>query len=485
MDTYINRWRVPLQLLVLAPLLFSCATYHQRINRYYTQVASEQYLSAYKSLDHIKLLKKPRNEFLFQAEKGRVAHFLGWYDTSNIHLNEADRIAEIHYKNAGDKIKGALINPMMQTYYGEDFERFMLHYYKAINYLKLNQTESALVEARRISLANNDLDDRTRSNNKYQTDAFALNLQGLIYEAAGDWNNAFIAYRNAADTYLSNNSGVYYGVPIPQQLKIDLLRMALKMGFQQEADRYSEKLNFPLQQIPPDPEGGYLVAFMESGKAPIKEETNIFFTLVKGAGGSLIFQDATGAIQIPFESTSLQSDAAGLGALRSFRIALPRYQIVSGPPSQPSIVVNGQSLSFELAQNINEIAVATLQERQLKEITNAITRLALKKLAETGARAAGKAIGESSGKNSDKKTEEQKEKNGEMVGAIAGLLFQAAAAASEKADTRNWQSLPAYIFYKKIPLQKGTNQVVISGGNQPKSIEVEGLGNLAFLLSKG
>ncbi len=36
---------------------------------------------------------------------------------------------------------------------------------------------------------------------RYQHDAFANNLIGLIYDASGDYNNAFIAYRNAYDIY--------------------------------------------------------------------------------------------------------------------------------------------------------------------------------------------------------------------------------------------------------------------------------------------
>lgn len=45
-----------------------------------------------------------------------------------------------------------------------------------------------------------------------------MNLQGIIYEMGGDINNAFIAYRNAADVYLQSND-TYYGVELPGQLK--------------------------------------------------------------------------------------------------------------------------------------------------------------------------------------------------------------------------------------------------------------------------
>ncbi|MEI2747767.1 MAG: hypothetical protein V9E88_03275 [Ferruginibacter sp.] len=66
---------------------------------------------------------------------------------------------------------------MMEAYKGEDFELFMIHYYKALNYLDLGMPDEAVVESRRISLATDRLSDKTKSN-KYSKDAFALNLQG-------------------------------------------------------------------------------------------------------------------------------------------------------------------------------------------------------------------------------------------------------------------------------------------------------------------
>ncbi|HAK12989.1 MAG TPA: hypothetical protein DCO78_14435 [Chitinophagaceae bacterium] len=50
--------------------------------------------------------------------------------------------------------------------------------------------------------------------------------------------------------------------------------------------------------------------------------------------------------------------------------------------------------------------------------------------------------------------------------------------ATEKADTRNWQSLPAFIQYVRIPLQAGVNSIELSAGNQQKTITVQGNGGI-------
>ena len=146
------------------------------------------------------MLKKQRNEVLYLMEKGRILHLLGNYDSSNILLNEADFKIEDQRNNVKDIFVTGFLNPMLRQYQPEDFEVFMLHYYKALNYLFLGNTEDAVVEARRISLSNYRQEENGKNKQEgYNADAFSLLLQGLIYEKAGQLNHAFIAYRNATD----------------------------------------------------------------------------------------------------------------------------------------------------------------------------------------------------------------------------------------------------------------------------------------------
>src|SRR5690606_8637167 len=106
---------------------------------------------------------------------------------------------------------------------------------------------------------------------------------------------------------------------------------------------------------------------------------------------------------------------------------------------------------------INTIAFQTMKENRVKDITAALTRLAIKKIAEAGVRAGSKAVANNRKRGKEETPEEkkQREENTEAVAAAVGLVFQAFSLAAEKADTRNWQSLPAYIQYVRIPLQKG------------------------------
>jgi len=452
--------------LAIVPLmlLFSCATYNTRIDTYYEQVINNQYEKAYTALDANKLLQRPRNRLLYLFEKGKMAHLLKQYDSSNVYFNEADNFIEDARTSAKDIALSTLLNPMMETYKGEDFEKFMVHYYKALNYLNLGQSNEALVEARRITLTSYAQQDKTGNKaNRYSDDAFSLMIQGIIYEQSGDINNAFISYRNAVDLFLKNNK-MWYGVAMPDQLKQDLLRTAAANGFTDEVQRYQDLLGTALQPTIYAP-GGELVLFWENGLAPVKQEQNFFFTLTKNGLGNFVFVDAAGSYNIPFDfGTSIKQEDIKMENLRSLRVAFPRYQEQPVYYTNAVASVNNTQYHFENAESINDLAFATLKERFAKDMVQTLSRLAIKKLAEAAARP-----------KSDDKNKDEKEA---MAMAIQVFNF-----VSEKADTRNWQSLPHTILYTRIPLQKGTNDIQLNftgQGPQTRSIklQVEGKGGI-------
>lgn len=449
---------------VLLPMLFlfSCATYNTRIGSYYSQMVKGNYSQADAALESNKLLKARRNQLLYLLEKGKMTHLLKQYDSSNNYFNQADLFMEDVRTSAADVALGTLLNPMMQTYKGEDFEKFMVHYYKALNYLYLGKPDEAMVEARRISLRSYEQQDKSKRENRYSDDAFSLMLQGVIYEQGHDINNAFISYRNAVDIFLKNNNQ-YYGVAIPDQLKKDLLRTAGLNGFTDEVQRYENLLNTRFRSAAPS-EGGELVLFWENGLAPVKQQQDFFFALTKDGLGNFVFSDPSGAFNVPFDfaSTRANRDDLKLEDLRSLRVAFPRYQEQPVFYRSAVVALNNTDYQFEPAENINTIAFATLKERFLKEMSTALSRLAVKKLAEAAARP-----------KKDDKNKDTKE-------AIA-LAIQVFNFASEKADTRNWQSLPHTISYMRIPLQKGINvlEITLSGQSGKKfNLVVEGTGRL-------
>ncbi|PZR21818.1 MAG: hypothetical protein DI535_27530 [Citrobacter freundii] len=466
--------------LVLALTLVSCATYNQQVQGYYTSLQSGDYTKAAKELDKNKLLKKDRNRLLYLLERGKVSHLMGQWDSSNTYFNEADLLMETARTSAKDVALGNLLNPMMKTYKAEDFETYLVHYYKAINYLQLGETDDALVEARRISLRTYAQEDKVGNKNKYKDDAFSLMVQGIIYEKGGDVNNAFISYRNAADVFLESK-GDYYGIAMPDQLKKDLLRTAYLNGFMDELGRYERLLNTTYQKED-KPAGGELILFWENGSAPVKAQQDLFFSLFKDAGGGFFFADANNAFSVPFDfSSGYSRDNIKLENLRSFRVALPKYEAVQPSYTGGIAQVGTVNVKLEAAEDVNNLAFATLKERMLRELSSTLTRLAIKKLAEAAIRPPERKEGYDKNKTEEQKKKEQKEDAAREAIALGLQIFNFA---SEKADTRNWQSLPHTIYYARIPLQQGENNISLQLSGRSSTavpLKVNGRGGLQVM----
>lgn len=475
-----RRLYIPGLLLIVGWLtLQSCASYNAQVRGYYDNLQQGNYEKAAKAIDHNKLLKKDRNRLLYLLERGKISHLLNQWDSSNQYLNEADLLIETSRTSAKDIALGNLLNPMMKTYQAEDFEKYLVHYYKALNYLQLGQPEEALVEARRITILTNTQEDKVGNKSKYAEDAFSLMLQGMIYETGLDINNAFISYRNAVDIYLKNE-GSYYGTKMPVQLGKDLLRTAYQNGFTDELTRYESLLGMSHS---PDTSntGSELILFWENGSAPVKAQQDIFFSLIKDAGGGFFFQDNSGQFNnIPFDfSSGYRQDDIKLTDLRSFRVALPKYEARPVYYSGASIIQNGKTYTLEPAENVTTLAFTTLKERTLKELSSTLTRLAIKKLAEAAIRP-GEEKKDDKNKTEEEKKKEQKSRNQREALALGLQIFNFA---TEKADTRNWQSLPHSIYYTRIPLQKGMNNLTLQltgGGTQTINLEVDGTPGLQF-----
>lgn len=454
----IQKWAL---LLVLVPIFYSCQTYNSKINTYYGNLARGQFDAADRDLDHNKFLHRNRNRLLLYLEKGKTAFLRGAWEESNQYLNAADSLLEAGGSRAVDFAVGLLVNPAMQQYKGEAFERILIHYYKALNYLHLGKTEDAVVEARRITLRNWSIGDQhINKDKKYAADAFSLILQGIIYESARQPNDAFISYRNAAELFLKKEDTAYYGVNMPEQLQQDLLRTAWQNGFTTELHYYEQQFGKKYTPGTP-PAGGELVLFWENGLAPVKAENNFFFTLTRNHLGAIGFTDEQHTLFIPFDFSNFSRDSADkLTSLSTFRIAFPKY--VEQPLYFTHAFISSDSTSLvpvEKVEDVNQLAFKTLQERFIKEMSIALSRLAIKKLVQH---------------EISKKDE------------TAAQLFDIAALLVEKADTRNWQSLPYAIYYARIPLKKGPNEITLrlsntQGATDTVRLSVTGKGALQTL----
>ncbi len=437
----------PLWLMLLMTMSLSgCRTYYQRQQEFHSYFQSGNIEQAAKVLDNDRRADRRRTRLLHLMNQGVVYHMLGDYQKSNHFFEEAYMLGDDYRKKYGDEALALLVNPMVTEYKGEPFELLMIHYYKAMNFIRLGDLDAALVECRRLNIALNALTDRYRSENRYRRDAFVHNLMGLIYDATGDYNNAFIAYRNALEIYEDDYFRLF-GLAAPEQLKKDLLRAAYRTGFRDQVRLYEERFD-----ITYEPESttvtGDLVFFWQNGLGPVKDEKSILFTIVRGAGGAVHFVNEEEGMSFPVPASKKASD--DLGDLRVIRVAFPKY--VERKPAYTSARLTSGQQQAQLCpgQDINAIAFQALEDRMLQETGSALLRLAIRQAAEQRIR-----------------------KEDETIGAIFGLV----GAIAEQADTRNWQTLPHSIHYTRMKLPPGTAklslELILPRGDTARTISLE------------
>ena len=190
--------------ILLLVLLSGCSlpTFYEKMYTFNKSVSDGNLEAAEEMLvKNADKLEKGKLQFLFYVNSGMVLSMQGRFKESNEYFEKADLFVEDFKKKALEEGAALLLNPNISTYRGEDHEILMINYYKAVNYLQMGDNENALVEARRMDLRLQALSQKYKSDKKYQKDAFIHLLMGIVYDASGEYNNAFIAYRNALAIY--------------------------------------------------------------------------------------------------------------------------------------------------------------------------------------------------------------------------------------------------------------------------------------------
>lgn len=431
-------------LIIWLFFLFGCATYYQKNAVFRENFVKGNMVEANEVLDKNKRASKDNNQLLYYLQKGTVLQMLEDYAESNNYFEKAYLFLEDYKKNIGKEVASLVTNPNTKPYTGEEFEKVLLHHYKAINYLKLKDPESALVECKRINIKLNELNDKYEKKQfRYKKDPFAQLIQGLNYESSGEINDAFIAYRNSVEAYQELiRSG--FNLTIPKQLQKDVMRTAYLMGFNEELERFEKEFGF--KYIHKEKVDQELVFFWYNGLGPVKDEWSINFVIVKGQGGVVMFVNEELGLAFPFPLPPMGSSSGGLGDLKFVRVAFPKYAERKPFYKEAKLEFNSIDYKLEQVQNINELAFFSLEDRMLKELSTSLLRLALKQAAEY----------------------EMRKYNQNL-----GALLSAANAISEKSDTRNWQVLPYSINYARVPMNEGENKIKLKVSSSSKGNNFE------------
>jgi uncharacterized protein len=356
-----------------------------------------------------------RNEVLYNLDRGVLYHYAGKYEESNEAFEAAERrMDELYTESVTGNVAAFALNDNTLPYRGEDFETVIVNLYRALNYVQLGKVDEAIVEARKVNLKLEQVNEQygPREKNVYREDAFARMLAGVLYEMGGtrdDVNDAYISDKLAADAY-ANAFSKDYGVKAPETLAGNLLSTATYMG--------PDELKAARERFP--------------GEEPIPLER-------KRSQGQLYFIHFAGRSPVKVED-AIRANAPD-GTL--LKVAFPRYKPLPYLITGSRVLVDGQPAGdLQTAQPIGAIAIENLQNRKGRIAAKAIARAIVKYMAN-------KALQERARRDNS---------NNSLFAALAGNIFTEI---SEQADLRSWQTLPDRVLVGRVLLAPGSHQVQV------------------------
>lgn len=390
-----------------AALLSGCATYASRTSEVRRALERGDVEAAVAEAGKS---RPPASRALGLLEKGLVLHYAERWEESNRVFEEAEaEIEDLYTKSLSREAAAFLTSDNILPFHGERFERVFIHYYRALNYIRLGSREDALVECRKVNLKLQAYRDTEGNDEGYPDDAFLQYLTGVLYEWGGETNDAWISYRAAADDYARYQRD--YGVSVPGSLAADLLRTS-EGGPRRGRDE------------------GEIVVLHEGGFIPHKIETSLNLPILEGERWD---DDEEFALVLAERRHGYARDGAKVRYW--LRIALPEYA-AGDPPvvrARARVDGDGREVETQTVENLGAIARASFDARRGRILTRTIVR----GLAKYGLH-----------ENQHKRT-------------FFGFLVNLFGAATESADTRSWLLLPAEIAIARIPVIAGTHDVQV------------------------
>ena len=378
-------------------------------------------------------LEKPSgstNRLLYHLERGLISHYQGEYATSNQEFAAAEQtIDKLYTRSVSRQVASMLTNDAIVAYSGEEFERVLIHYYRALNYNYLGEFEEAMVECRKANLRLEDFAAQAEYELSYKNDAFVQYMTGLFFEAAGEWNDAYVSYRDAEKGYRAYAADL--GMRMPEVLKGDLIRAASALGFEDDVGRYTHL--YPGADADRNVSlAGAIVVFIETGLIAEKRQHTIELPILesdRGVDNRALSRRAAGRYHHPRRHYARVD--------YWLKVALPEYRERSSPVRAVQVRrgEGGEVFPAVLMEDLDAIAMKSFSEKEGAILTRTLARALVKYVA----------------------TEKAEDKS-EFLGFLVNMF----GAATEAADTRSWLSLPSKIYMARVtPQLAGTDDLVV------------------------
>lgn len=372
---------------------------------------TDQLISAgkFKEAEELVLSKKNklysrRDATLFYLDRAVLLHDAGENSQSDVLFADAQQnIDDLYAKSVSASAARFLINDLTTPYYAPAYEQALTYYYRALNFLQMGDVSSSAVEARRAVFFLDHL--RVEKKKGYNDDPFVQYFASLVFESVGQLSDARIARANAFNAYA--RLGGSLGVSAP---------------------------DFPV----PSNAGrlGEIIFIHSNGLMPLKKTET--FQVAWNKAVLLASAAQEGESVSPEVQNAVYAGLAGNAVTLSY----PSFEPLPYGVAVSAVQAGGQIFYTQKVADFAAAARMDLNEKMPGILFRTATRAVVKEVASAQARQAAAQAAKD-----------------DTVGQLAGMFVSALGAAVEKADTRQWFTLPAEVRMARAFVPPGEQNI--------------------------
>lgn len=354
--------------IIILLLLLSCISTDRKLTNierdYYTGKDSR----ATANLRELALESDEKDSFLYLAEYGIALFNNQQYETSIKVLKDAEDIANSIRKSLSGEALAFILSDEQSTYLGESFERVLILQYLALNYMALNDFESAKRYLKKIEYEQSNM---RLVEDKYRQNVLARYIDASLSIATERYNDARVQFKNIEilDSTITNVLADRYILALLEQDKKDLSKFAtlkesvISVG---NIDKYKELT--------------HLVIVLAAGKSAKKESRG---KIIRDKRFVSLFRDTA--------NTAMLMGSPNVSAvIQSFGDAenpIPRYRerdYLSGV--ERDFYINGRIMGrSKVIFDFSKTAIRNYNDEYETVLTKNMASISVKMLVATGA----------------------------------------------------------------------------------------------------
>lgn len=387
------------------------------------------------------------SQFLYYFDLGTLYHYNRDFKASAQHFDKAEEIYEdLYTRSVTNEAAAVVTNDNIRPYRARPFEIVVLHELQILNYLAMGDVDGALVEVRRAQLALERL--YQKDNKKVNDNGFLRYLCALVYDLAGEGDDAAIAYVQAVKAF--NEGSVKMPKEVWEYVNESLNRM-------DRADNLKGLNHEPLASTPKASKaqelGQEIIVIGYAGHSPILGELYMSGTFVSGGSMHLNYKDAqTGSMS----SITLIAPPVSGATGETFHIgfALPEKKTLPQRVRGFKVDIDGNSISPEKIMDVD----AELDQNIKEETPTTITRTAVRVILRTIAA---------------QKAKQAMKTDNVLLNLVTSLGTDVAQSQLEQADLRVGLFMPNSIYMSRTPVETGTHNVTVRTTNSYGAMDGE------------